>query len=64
MSDQQVIDHLRALEEKVDEYAKTEVSTIVAQAHIIDADGGLADITTKFNALLAALEAVGVLATS
>lgn len=32
------------------------------QAHIIDADGGLADITTKFNTLLADLEGFGFLA--
>lgn len=34
------------------------------QAHIIDADGQLADITTKFNTLLADLEGYGLLATS
>ena len=34
------------------------------QAHIIDADGSLADITTKFNTLLADLEGFGFLATS
>ncbi len=34
------------------------------QAHIIDADGSLADITTKFNTLLADLEGYGLLATS
>jgi hypothetical protein len=34
------------------------------QAHIIDADGTLADITTKFNTLLADLEGFGFLATS
>ena len=32
------------------------------QAHIIDADGSLADITTKFNTLLADLEGFGFLA--
>lgn len=32
------------------------------QAHIIDADGSLADITTKFNTLLADLEGYGLLA--
>lgn len=34
------------------------------QAHIADADGTLADITTKFNTLLADLEGYGLLATS
>jgi len=34
------------------------------QAHIIDADGTLADITTKFNTLLSYLETAGILATS
>jgi len=34
------------------------------QAHIVDADGTLADITTKFNTLLADLEGYGFLATS
>ena len=31
------------------------------QPHIIDADGSLADLTTKFNTLLAQLEAAGIL---
>lgn len=34
------------------------------QAHIVDADGNLADITTKFNTLLADLEGYGLLAAS
>jgi len=34
------------------------------QTHIIDADGSLADITTKFNNLLLKLETYGLLATS
>jgi hypothetical protein len=34
------------------------------QAHIIDADGSLADITTKFNTLLADLEGYGLLASA
>ena len=34
------------------------------QAHIVDADGTLADITTKFNTLLADLEGYGFLASS
>jgi hypothetical protein len=33
-------------------------------ANIIDADGTLADVTTKFNALLAKLETIGLLASS
>lgn len=33
------------------------------QAHIVDADGTLADVTTKFNTLLARLENLGLLAT-
>jgi len=33
----------------------------VQQNHIIDADGNLADITTKFNTLLAGLEGYGIL---
>ena len=40
------------------------VAAAVRQNHIIDADGQLADITTKFNTLLAQLETVGVLKTS
>lgn len=34
------------------------------QAHIVDADGTLADITSKFNTLLADIEGYGLLATS
>lgn len=37
---------------------------VVQQSHIVDADGTLADITTKFNTLLSQLEAYGLLATS
>lgn len=40
------------------------VTTIVRQNHIIDADGSLADITTKFNTLLGYLENYGFLKTS
>ena len=43
---------------------KPEVKPSGTQAHIVDADGSLADITTQFNTLLAALEAAGILATS
>jgi hypothetical protein len=35
-----------------------------AQAHIIDADGTLADITAKFNTLLSDLETLGFLLSS
>ena len=38
--------------------------TIEQQAHIIDANGTLADATTKINAILVALETYGLLATS
>lgn len=34
------------------------------ESHIVDADGQLADITTKFNTLLASLETYGLLKTS
>jgi hypothetical protein len=37
---------------------------VVQQAHIADADGTLADVTSKFNTLLAALEALGLLASA
>lgn len=40
------------------------VTPVVQQAHIIDADGTLADITTKFNTLLSELEALGLLASA
>lgn len=43
---------------------KPVVLDYVQQAHIVDADGTLADITTKFNTLLASLETIGLLATS
>ena len=37
---------------------------VVQQAHIVDADGTLADITTKFNNLLLKLETEGLLASA
>ncbi len=40
------------------------VTPQVQQAHIVDADGSLEDITTKFNTLLADLEGFGFLLTS
>ena len=40
------------------------VAAQAQQAHIIDADGQLADITTKFNTLLADLEGYGLLASA
>lgn len=39
-------------------------NAIARQVHIVDADGSLADITTKFNSLLAYLENFGFIATS
>jgi hypothetical protein len=35
---------------------------VVQESHITDADGSLADVTAQFNALLASLETIGVLA--
>jgi len=40
------------------------VIKLYQQSHIVDADGTLADITTKFNTLLSYLENLGLLATS
>jgi hypothetical protein len=37
---------------------------VIQRAHIIDADGNLPDITTKFNTLLGHLETIGVLASA
>jgi len=42
-------------------WARTGASEM-PQAHIIDADGTLADITTKFNTLLLELETMGIIA--
>lgn len=39
-------------------------AAVARQAHIADADGSLADITTKFNTLLGYVETYGLLATS
>lgn len=44
--------------------AVSKCGAVVPQAHIINADGNLTDITTKFNTLLAQLESLGLLATS
>jgi hypothetical protein len=41
-----------------------DVAPQAQQAHIVDADGTLADITTKFNTLLADLEGYGLLASA
>jgi hypothetical protein len=38
------------------------VIPVVQQAHIVDADGTLADVTAKFNTLLSELETLGLLA--
>ncbi len=46
---------------------RTELGAVIKlyqQAHIIDADGTLANITTKFNSLLTYLENLGFIATS
>ena len=51
-------------QQSVKAYADTKEPLIVAQSHIVDADDTLADITTKFNTLLAQLENLGLLATS
>ena len=37
---------------------------VSVQSHIVDADGTLADATTKINAILTALETAGILNTS
>ena len=39
-------------------------TAVVQQSHIADADGTLADITTKFNTLLSQLETIGINASS
>ena len=41
-----------------------DVTKVARENHIVDADGQLADITTKFNTLLASLETYGLLKTS
>jgi len=41
-----------------------EVFDLQQQPHIVDANGTLADITTKFNTLLSDLETIGILASS
>jgi hypothetical protein len=46
---------------KIGLYAAT---PIVRQNHIVDADGSLADATTKINAILVALENIGVVKTA
>ena len=38
--------------------------SVAPQSHIVDADGSLADLTSKFNTLLAELEAMGILESS
>ena len=58
---------IRTIADFADEYDATlwrEELAGVIQPHIVDADGTLADITTKFNTLLAQLEALGLLETS
>jgi len=40
----------------------TAITKVAQQAHTVDADGSLADVTSKFNALLVKLETLGFLA--
>jgi hypothetical protein len=67
--------NLGALDIVIDTTTGTKIGTAAAQKlglwgatpviqrdHIINADGNLADITTKFNTLLGHLETIGVLA--
>lgn len=56
---------IKELERKMAEYQKQELGPqITPSDHIVDATGTLADITTKFNTLLAQLEAMGILKSS
>lgn len=40
------------------------IADVVSKAHIVDADGTLSDITTKFNTLLSQIESLGLFNTS
>ncbi|MBM3252266.1 MAG: hypothetical protein FJZ11_05780 [Candidatus Omnitrophica bacterium] len=60
-ADRTVTTHLEVGNSKFAVFGGT---TAVQQSHIVDADGSLADITTKFNTLLASLESYGWLKTS
>ena len=57
-----IMDILNGIERRLDE--RQPESLTVPQAHIADADGSLASATSQLNALLAALEAAGILASS
>lgn len=50
--------------EEVHKLNRDRIETLNPQDHIADADGNLADITTKFNTLLSQLEAQDLLDTS
>ena len=50
--------------EEVHKLQRDRIETLNPQDHIADADGQLADITTKFNTLLSQLEAQDLLKTS
>ena len=58
---------LKRLVDKLEEIHKLHfdrIETLNPQDHIADADGNLADITTKFNTLLSQLESQDLLKTS
>lgn len=58
---------LRKLLDRLEETYKLQrdrIETLNPQDHIVDADGQLADITTKFNTLLSQLEEQDLLKTS
>lgn len=58
---------LKRLVDRLDENQRLQrdrIETLNPQDHIADADGTLADITTKFNTLLSKLEAQDLLDTS
>lgn len=50
--------------EEIYKLQRDRIETLNPQDHIIDADGDLADIKTKFNTLLGQLESQGLLDTS
>ena len=60
-------DWLKRLVDKLEEVHKLQrdrIETLNPQDHIVDADGTLADITTKFNELLSQMESQDLLDTS
>lgn len=65
LGDDDTEDHVVAIDDSTGLLSKRSVASLITQqAHIVDADGSLADITTKFNTLLSQLETMGLLATS